>query len=546
MARRSKTGSRSSTRKPVTIDLEAEKVEAMAPSPDMDDSAKQAEPVALDGSADGETGAQHEAVETDTDGRASADFKDGGDAIGMDDAGHGTDGTEQNGDANGAGGPQEADPAVRTETVVKHRGLSALTGGVIGGLLALLSGTALQFSGVLPSPGSGSDAAVEAASSDIEPLRGEVDALQEELASLRANLADTANATSSDISAQLDAAIADVATAGETAEAARQQAGENSAAIEALSASVSQIESSVSGGGAGETAALSTLTSRLDGMEQEIATLSETVASRRQDNEDSADRSASAETTAQLRADFDGLSGTVEGLTGEVSAMAETVTGLSDSVSTVEEGQTTLSGEVAGLSERVTGLDNRIAEAEGTLAESGAGNTVAKAIAAAGLKSAMDRGTPFMSELEAFASVGGDESAVAALRDYAAAGVPTITQLIERFGPVANDIVATGQGLDDQASITDRLMSSARSLVQVRPVGEVEGDAPGAVAARMEARLKDSNLDAVVAQWETLPDAAKSVSEGFIAQVKARQTADDLVGSVLSGAMAATQPDNAG
>jgi hypothetical protein len=398
---------------------------------------------------------------------------------------------------------------------------------------------------------------VETTAQDIEPLRGEIAALQEEVAALRANQAEGgAGGGDGASTAQLEKALNEAVSASEAAQSASRQAADNSAAIEELSASVSEIENSISGGGAGETAALETLTTRLDGVEDDMAALKGTVSGVQEAQNAPANdgsgsgggdgSSGSGEQTSQLAGDFKALSGTVEGLTGEVSTMSETVSSLSDSVTSLEEGQASLSEDVAGLSETAAALEERVVSNEETLSESGAGNTVAKAIAAAGLKSAMDRGTPFMTELEAFASVGGDEEAISSLRDYAADGVPTLTQLIERFGPVANDIVATGQGLDENASVTDRLMSSARSLVQVRPVGNVEGEGPGAIAARIEARLKDGDLAGAIEQWETLPDAAKDVSQDFIAQVRARQTADQLVGSVLTDAMSATQPDNGG
>jgi hypothetical protein len=56
-------------------------------------------------------------------------------------------------------------------------------------------------------------------------------------------------------------------------------------------------------------------------------------------------------------------------------------------------------------------------------------------------------------------------------------------------------IVAASRGVGEDAGIGERLMASARSLVQVRPVGEVEGEEPGAIAARMEVALSEGNLD---------------------------------------------------
>ena len=198
---------------------------------------------------------------------------------------------------------------------------------------------------------------------------------------------------------------------------------------------------------------------------------------------------------------------------------------------------------LAALAARIDANEAALSEAQDRLAEGGADSTVvARAIAAAGLKSAIDRGSAFATELEAYASVAGEDETVAQLRDFAASGVPTVTQLSDGFAAVANRIVATGQGLDENASLGDRLMSSARSLVQVRPVGEAEGDTPGAIAARVETRLKDGNLEGALAEWETLPDPAKAASADFMDRVRARQTVDQLVAGALANAMSAARP----
>ena len=184
----------------------------------------------------------------------------------------------------------------------------------------------------------------------------------------------------------------------------------------------------------------------------------------------------------------------------------------------------------------MSALDARLARVEADI-DAGAGSRVAGAIAASALKSASDRGLPFMGELESYASVAGSGETVEALRAYAASGVPTQAQLVERFPAVANRIVASASGVGEDAGIGERLMASARSLVQVRPVGEVAGDDPGAIAARIEVALQRSDLGRAISEWESLPDAARTASQGFADDLKARRRLDSLITDVLGGAM---------
>jgi hypothetical protein len=159
---------------------------------------------------------------------------------------------------------------------------------------------------------------------------------------------------------------------------------------------------------------------------------------------------------------------------------------------------------------------------------------LARAIAAAGLKTAIDRGGSFMSELEAFASVAPDDPAVPELRDLAARGVPSRSDLIERFPEAANRAIAAAEPVDPDASLVDRLMSSAMSVVKVRQVGEVEGDTAEAIAARAETRLLDGDLDAALAEWSALPEDAQTAAADYGDALAARARAEKLIAASLA------------
>ncbi len=208
-----------------------------------------------------------------------------------------------------------------------------------------------------------------------------------------------------------------------------------------------------------------------------------------------------------------------------------------------------LDTRIAAIDSRIDDLDQaqtsaladltaRLAQTEVKLAEPSNELNVARAIASAGLKAAIDRGGAFMTELEALASVAPDDPAVAALREFAAAGVPTRAQLGADFPDAATSMIAAMHPQDPDAGIVDRLMSSALSVVKVRPVGEVEGDSVEAIAARIEAALGADDLDAALAEWAQLPDPAKAAAESFGKALAARAKVDGLVAAVLLPASA--------
>lgn len=451
MAGSNKTRRTPNTRKPVTIDLEAKPVKGeetpVDPAPMAADSAtnttqedKGAEPVAFEELADKKTA------------EPTATVKD----------------KPKTDDAKPA--PSAVKPDVKKANGNKSSG--ALTGGLIGGLVALIGFGGLQWANVLPSFGG-----AQTQATDTTLLENDIAALKSQIAMLEENAADvSATALPSDVEAQLSAAAI---------------------AFEEATTRVDTLEQSVTG------------------FEDRLSTLQTSVANL----EPGEGGGASAALTNEMSA-----------LTDQLNSMQADIAGQNEKISASE----------TAINEQIASLESRVEQVEELAADGGSNADVASAIASAGLKSAIDRGGAFMAELEAFATVSKNTEIIDGLRNYAAAGVPTINQLSDEFSSIANKIVATGQGLDEDATITDRLMQSARSLVQVRPVGEVEGETPGAIAARIETRLKSGDLAGAIAQWETLPDAAKDVSADFAEQMRARQRVDELVANALSGALAST------
>lgn len=183
-------------------------------------------------------------------------------------------------------------------------------------------------------------------------------------------------------------------------------------------------------------------------------------------------------------------------------------------------------------------INKRLDDAEKKLSEPGKDVAVAQAIAAAGLKAAIDRGGPFRAELDTFAGVSPDDPAVATLRNFADTGVPSRAELIRQVPDVATAIIGATQKPDENQGWSDRLMASAKSLVTVRPVGNIQGDGVDAIAARFEDKIRNGDLPGAVTEWNGLPDAGKTASAAFKQSIEARIKVEDLVGETLSKAIA--------
>lgn len=326
-------------------------------------------------------------------------------------------------------------------------GASVFGAGLAGAVIALLAAWGLQWAGLLSSP----------AQTDISPLNQEVASLKSELAQLKAAPAPDTSALSG--------------------------------ALDQVKSQIAELQQAVAAAGGGDPAAISAMNDKIASMERAIAAAGGSGA-------------ALTDIEGQLR-------------------QASELTAQTD-------------GRVTALEQNVAGLTTKVEQA-------GAQPRMALAIAATALKSAVDRGGSFEPEFETLAAVAPDAPELAELKPLAEKGVPSAAQLTEQAGPAAQAMVDALNPTDQNAGLLDRLFSSARGAVQVRPVGEVTGEDTGAHTARMEAAVKSGDYARALSEYEAIPDAiAKEAGAGFADQLRSRIAADRLVGQLMANAMKAS------
>ena len=248
---------------------------------------------------------------------------------------------------------------------------------------------------------------------------------------------------------------------------------------------------------------------------------------------------AQGELAAQVSTLSSGLEQLQSGATGAsgdaVAALEAKVAALEDAVANLPSGGA--SADPAS-SASFKALADKVAALEAKPADTGDAKSVATAIAASGLKAAIDRGGSFMNELETYASVVPASPDVEALRALAAKGVPSQQELLAGFGDAANAMISAAIVPDPTIGILQRLTESAKGLVKARRVGDIQGDEPDAVVARMEIALQRGDLASVLTQSKALPEASKTAAKEFLDSVTARRDTDTLVTRALGLALA--------
>ncbi|THF57534.1 COG4223 family protein [Ollibium composti] len=204
------------------------------------------------------------------------------------------------------------------------------------------------------------------------------------------------------------------------------------------------------------------------------------------------------------------------------------------------EAQLKSAGDAAGEQQsKLAMLEQSLSQLSAKVEAQASQPRIALAIAAAALKSALDRGAPFAAELDTFAAIAPDAPEIAALRAYADKGVPTRAAIAGEVDTAANAMVAAAKPVDPNAGIFQRLMSSAESLVEVRPIGAVEGKGVPETVARLEVAVNQGDYAKALAEYDTLPEAAKAAGAGFAGKLKARLDVEAQLDALISGAMKA-------
>lgn len=243
---------------------------------------------------------------------------------------------------------------------------------------------------------------------------------------------------------------------------------------------------------------------------------------------------------------------------GQVKALSDKIAELETALAALRNESGTAAVDLGPLNSKLTALDTQMQSAQqGAAALEGRLSTVeqqasqlagkvdaqasqpkiALAIAASALKAALDRGAPFTAELDTFAAVRPDAPQIAILRPFAEKGIPTRVDITTGVDDAANAMVSAATPVDPDQGILQRLLTSAESLVKVRPIGAVEGKGAPETVARMEVAVKQGDYARALSEFDTLPETAKTAGADFAAKLRARQEAEAAVNELVSGAM---------
>lgn len=398
----------------------------------------------------------------------------------------------------------------KTQTASSGRA-GRLVAAVIGGLVALGGAGILQYVGILGSLGQSSQSYV----SDVR-WESEKQTLQEQLTALQSSIVEVQKTATADTGPDMTAINQTIDEKLSALEKSISETGVTPEAVASVDRSVAEIVDRVAALEVKQDEFSKDLSD--DGDTGDVVNVAQTL--------------AAIATIRQRLSDIDAvqkdnlatlstLSDQIAGLEPRLVAVDSLKGRLDDVAGQIEKATSTSSDQSAKLA----ALENRIAN--------GADQKAALAIAAAALKSDIDRGVSFSASLDTMVSVAGSDQDFAGLRPFAETGVATATALAAEFDRETSDAILSTLNKAADDSLSSQLLAGARSLVKVRPIKPLEGDTPDALISQIYDALSGGDLAKAASLWDKLPDEGKSVSQGWHDRLVARLTTDTLIEKTL-------------
>ena len=211
---------------------------------------------------------------------------------------------------------------------------------------------------------------------------------------------------------------------------------------------------------------------------------------------------------------IDAYKGEVEALRDEMGAVRDAVTGYA---TRLEEVEGRAGREIDAAQARVAEIQER-ADTELSAADT--------ATDLARIRAAIAGGRPFAQPLTALAGKGG-ATPPEGLSAAAETGVATLAQLRESYPDAAHAAIRASIASSAGTGVLARSRAFVEAQVSSRSLAPQTGQGTDAVLSRMEDKLRQDDLDGVLAEAEGLPSEAAAAMGDWLAAARSRAAAVD-------------------
>lgn len=277
------------------------------------------------------------------------------------------------------------------------------------------------------------------------------------------------------------------------------------------------------GSAEGTQGSLGTQNLRLAGFEAQIKRLSE--------NLDILQNKASASTASpEFKKIINNLQKNADSLKARIQVLDDLMTQVNTAVA---------SSDAATLK-----IDQRLARLEQEDKSDDTGRLAALSFAIEGLVRKIEIGDTFSRELVIVTAALPNHKQLKKLSKQAQEGVKAVAQLQRDFLPVLKKILAA-DNTPPATGVMGKLVGTAKSLIRIRRIGDIEGDSQEAVIARLETGVKAGNLTAALVEAKKLRPVSAKIAAGWMQSVEERLTTIELIKNIRNDVISSLGPTNA-
>ncbi len=221
-----------------------------------------------------------------------------------------------------------------------------------------------------------------------------------------------------------------------------------------------------------------------------------------------------------------------------VAKLEKVTTDLSSKIKTQDELLATVNSALASSKTAWSTLEKQLTRLEQKDKSDATGRLAALSFAMENLLQKVGSGENFVKELAIVSAALPKNTQLEKLKDQARTGVKSIAWLQREFASVLRAVLAA-EDMAADPGLMAKLVGTAKSLIRVRRVGEVEGDSREAIIARLETRVNAGNMAAALREAQKLQGASAKAAAGWVGLVEERvkviEFINDLRNEVISG-----------
>lgn len=216
-------------------------------------------------------------------------------------------------------------------------------------------------------------------------------------------------------------------------------------------------------------------------------------------------------------------------LSANLGALDQRLNDLSSRVDNADQSGAGTTQTLQTINDDIASLRQQLAQTQAQPSpEEAIGPALRLPLVLSGLEGAFGSARPYAAELDSLRQIRPDTQVPQSVIAAAPTGLVPAADLAERFERALPDILASRPS-DPDASWQDQTLGWFRTVLALRPSGDVQGDAPEAVLARLEQAMARRDMAGADQLFGALPEGMRNAAGTLPADVKAQAEAQAFI-----------------